>query len=149
MLRVLKGEDLIDRAQDLYDAGWTLRAIGQEMRPPRSRSTMSRWVHRARVDNISTPGMPAPTQPVYPRPPRERVHPVSPGISPTDLDTIRELEPIARKYRSRLSPDHPAAKANQDLTNLCMALYSDGVRISELAAAAGVSHTAMSKRVKA
>lgn len=69
-------------------------------------------------------------------------------IPPDDLYNIEQLAPIARKYRSRLAPEHPATQANQGLTLICKALYADGVSIADLARAAGVSHTAMSKRVK-
>ena len=145
---VLHGPALINRCQELFDAGWTLRAIGKVLDPPRSRSTISRWVHASRDSHKTTPGLPPPTDPFEGHPRRMRKTPPSPGISVTDRANIEALAPIARKYRSRLADNHPAAEANQALTNICRALYADGVRISELAEVANVSHTAMSKRVK-
>lgn len=148
MLHVLKDGDLIHRCQALYDAGWTLRAIGEALHPPRSRSTIFRWVHRSRDSHQSTPGLPDPTDPFRNHPLRHRKKPMSPGISSDDRRHIETLAPLARKYRSRLAPGHPAAVANDSLTAICRALHDRGVRIQELADAAGVSHTAMSKRLK-
>lgn len=68
-------------------------------------------------------------------------------LLPDELETIGRLAPIARKYRSVMSPLHPAAQANTDLTALCQACYEDGVRVTDLASAAGVTYRAMHNRL--
>jgi len=68
-------------------------------------------------------------------------------LSSDELATIQNLAPIARKYRSVMSPKHPAAQANAALTGLVRACYADGVRVTDLAGAAGVTYRAMHNRL--
>lgn len=142
----LRGFDLYRRVWALFEAGWTLRAIGEAFTPPKARSTVQSWVDKGReVPGLSIKDVPIPTlatPPAY-----VPVKPVSPGISPADLDAITELAPIARKYRSGMSPKHKAALANQKLTDICTRLYASKVSITELASAAGVTYRAMAKRL--
>ena len=146
-LSELKGYSLYRYIFELYSVGWTLRAIGDALQPPKSRSTVQTWVDRGRTiaPNPSLPPVSAPTLLT----PAEYVpvRPPSPGISAADLDTIKTLAPIARKYRSGMSPLHKASKANEDLTALCLSLYQKNVTIKELSEAAGVTYRAMSKRL--
>ena len=147
ILASLRGFSLYARCAELFRAGWTLRAIGEAMEPPRTRSTIQTWVDKAQdtTPTVSLPPVASPelsTPKVY-----TPVRPPSPGIAPFEKARIESLAPIARKFRSGMSPDHTAAKANQDLTDLCKALHSINVSIAELADAAGVTYRAMAKRL--
>jgi hypothetical protein len=138
------------RASELYHAGWTLRAIGEAMLPPRTRSAMRSFIQALPSSPVlpTTAPLPAVTSPEFVTP--EEYIPKkapSPGIPPNDLTNIKTLAPLARKYRSNHHPDHPVSQANQGLTLICKALYADGVPISELAEAAGVTYRAMARRL--
>lgn len=142
-----KGFDLYKRIHELYEAGWTLRAIGEAFTPPKPRSTIQSWAEKGRKITNEPPTTPisAPkfrTPAVY-----VPVKPVSPGISPADRTAIQNLAPVAQRFRSGMHPDHPASQANQLLTEICVRLYESHVPISELARTAGVTHRAMAKRI--
>jgi len=147
ILRSLKGFSLYARANHLYNAGWTLRAIGEAFSPPKVRSTVRSWVERGRESTTTQP-LPVVEPPTLATPPEYiPIKAVSPGISPADLALIQELAPISRKFRASMSPRHPAALANQELTDLCLTLYTNHVTITELAKAADVTYRAMAKRL--
>lgn len=145
-LRKLDGLPLWQHCSDLYDAGWTLRSIGEAFSPVRPRSTVRSWIqklgnpHGPRQTNVPAPTLRTETEYVPKRP-------VSPGIPPSDLHQIQELAPVSRKFRSGMSPQHKAALANADLTRLVSILHDRGVPVQELADAAGVTYRAMAKRL--
>lgn len=145
-LNTLKGFNLYRHVFSLFSVGWTLRAIGEAFTPPKARSTVQSWVEKGReTPLIATDTVPTPvlaTPPAY-----IRMKPVSPGILPAELAKIKDLAPIARKFRSGMSPLHKAALANEELTVVCRDLAARNVTITELAAAAGVTYRAMSKRL--
>lgn len=146
-LAALRDFNLYARCSQLYNAGWTLRAIGEAFTPPKSRSTVRSWVDRA-ANSLPTIDLPTAEIPILLTP--EVYIPVkapSPGISSLDKSNIRDLAPIARRYRSGMSPLHAAAQANTNLTTLCTDLYTSGVTIRELADTAGVTYRAMAKRL--
>jgi hypothetical protein len=138
LLLKLKGTELKARCYNLFEAGWTLSAIGTPL--GKGRSTVRSWV---------TSG-PYPTQDVPQPEDRSYVpkKPKNPGLPPATINAIQELAPLARKYRSRLPQNHPSTIANQDLTSLCTLLHESGVPLQELADAAGVTYRAMYRRVK-
>ena len=147
ILRSLRGFNLYARVKQLFDAGWTLRAIGEAFDPPKARSTVASWVEKAQ-NSTPTRSLPAVSAPTLVTPPVYiPVKPVSPRISIIDGLRTKELAPIARKYRAGMSPLHKAALANANLTELCTELYDSGVTISELAKAADVTYRAMAKRL--
>jgi hypothetical protein len=140
-LASLDGPALKLRTRRLYESGWTLSAIGAPIN--RSRSTIRFWVSNA-------PELTATTDRPVPIPEdRSYIHkkPTNPGIYPKDLSRIKTLAPLARKYRSRLSDDHPSTLANQDLTNIAQTLHASHVPIQEIADAAGVTYRAMYRRI--
>ena len=138
-LAKLNGSELRGRCLALYNAGWTLSAIGNALDRPRS--TVRSWVLVApstAEDDIPTP--------------QDRSYipkkPISPGLQPSESAKIKELAPIARRYRAKLSDSHPSTVANQELTRLCRTLHALGVPLQELADTAGVSYRAMYRRVR-
>lgn len=137
-LLTLKDTELKARCYNLYEAGWTLSAIGAPLNKPRS--TVRSWVQSGPYPTQETPI------------PEDRSYvpkkPHNPGLTPEAIAAIQELAPQARKYRSRFSQSHPATIANQDLTSLCTLLHESGVPLQELADAAGVTYRAMYRRVK-
>lgn len=140
-LATLEGTALKLRARRLYEAGWTLSAIGTPIN--KSRSTVRFWVNnvpqlRTTVDRP----VPIPEDRAY-------VHkkPTNPGISEATKARLAYLAPIARKYRARLSPIHPATLANDELTELSKTLHAVHVPIQEIADAAGVTYRAMYRRI--
>ena len=140
-LLTLEGTDLKLRARRLYEAGWTLSAIGAPI--SKSRSTVRFWVNNVPALR-STVDRPVPT-------PEDRsyVHkkPVNPGITATTQARLAYLAPIARKYRARLASTHPATIANEELTELSKTLHAVHVPIQEIADAAGVTYRAMYRRI--
>lgn len=147
LLQNLEGYELFARAKMLYEAGWTLRAIGDSFDPPRARSTVRYWINSELP--ITSAWTDLPTAPV----------PTLATTAPRDLKPrriltafeatkIADLAPTARKYRATMKPAHPAAIANTELTAFCARLHhEDRVTIGELAKAAGVSYRAMARRV--
>jgi hypothetical protein len=147
LLNTLNPEQRVERAKALYDAGWSLQTIGDSLLPKRPRSTIRTWVQRAK--GLQTLDAPIPTPKLKtPEGGYQKRTPKSPGISQGTLETIQELAPLARTYRSRMSTTATAAVANDRLTALCILQHQNGVSIRELAEAAGVTYRAMYKRIK-
>ena len=139
------------RAYELYQAGWTLQAIGDALQPPRPRSTVRSWLLRFQEPDLTPLAHPA----AIPSP-RYQTHadgyqkrrPQSPGILPDELALIQKLAPVARRFRAKVSSNDSTRVANDQLTAVCLRLYYSGVSITELAQAAGVTYRAMVKRIK-
>ena len=147
LLSTLTPEQRIERAKALYDAGWSLQTIGDSLLPRHPRSTIRTWVQRAK--GLQTIDAPTPTPKLKtPQGGYQKVRPESPGIPQDTLETIRELAPLARQYRSRMASTATAAVANDRLSALCILQNQNGVSIRELAEAAGVTYRAMYKRIK-
>jgi hypothetical protein len=127
------------RCYCLYQAGWTLSAIGEPLN--RARSTVRSWVLSGPYPEQSD--IPQPVDKTY-----VRKRPVSPGISPENMRRLKALAPMARKYRARFPENHSATIANTSLSALTQELHSQGVSIQELADATGVTYRAMYRRVK-
>jgi hypothetical protein len=147
LLNELEGFELFARAKMLYSQGWTLRAIGEALTPPRARSTVRYWINTPIP--IASAYSPLPTVPVptlvtpepTSRPPRR-------ALTKSEAEHIARLAPLARKYRATMNPGHRFALANRELTDLCVRLHhTDRVTIRDLADAAGVSYRAMARRV--
>lgn len=147
LLQNLTGHELSIRAKMLYDAGWTLRSIGEAFDPPRARSTVRYWINApAPIASVYTglPTAPTPTLATlgttYSKPRRP--------LTADEAKRIKELAPSARKFRATMGSGHPSAKSNRELTELCVRLHhEDRVTIGDLAEAAGVSYRAMARRV--
>lgn len=140
-LQSLSNNALRQRCRRLYEAGWTLSAIGDPL--GRQRSTIRFWITNAVEVGEDLRPLPMPVDKTY-------IHKKakSPGLTSDERDAIRHMAPIARKYRAKLSHDHPATTANRDLTQLCVTLHSSGIPLQELADAAGVTYRAMYRRVR-
>lgn len=139
VLRSLAGHHLKARCRALFDAGWTLSAIGAPL--GKQRSTIRLWVNS--VDPMPGVEVPAPVDKTY-IPKKEP----SPGLSAAQLERIEYLAPLARKYRSKLPDSHISTRANYELTAMCIELHLSHVSIQELASAAGVTYRAMYRRIK-
>lgn len=146
-LNTLKGEQRIERVAALFNAGWSLQTIGDSLQPRHPRSTVRSWVLRSSGQNTIDAPIPTPRLKT-PEGGYERRRPESPGIPQGDLETIRQLSPLARTYRSRMASTSAAAVANSRLTDICKKLYENNVSIRELAEVAGVTYRAMYKRIK-
>ena len=138
LLLSLKGTELKARCFNLYEAGWTLSAIGQPLNKPRS--TVRSWVMSGPYAKQETPT------------PEDRTYvpkkPANPGLTADQIKTIQTLAPSARKYRAKLAESHPSTINNRKLTELCTHLHEAGVPLQELADAAGVTYRAMYRRVR-
>ena len=140
-LRTLSGLDLKLRCRDLFNAGWTLAAIGEPL--DKQRSTIRFWV-------TNTPDISSPRQKALPTPVDKSYvpkKPKSPGISPADVNRLAYLAPLARRYRARMTSTHISAQANIEFTELSRALHAKNVPIQEIADAAGVTYRAMFRRI--
>lgn len=78
---------------------------------------------------------------------QRRYDPNNPLLTPYAKTRIRDLAPIARRYRSGMNEYSDAAQANMELTIVCRSSYTSGVSIRELAEAADVTYKAMERRV--
>lgn len=137
-LLTLTGVQLKARCYNLYEAGWTLAAIGTPLN--KARSTIRSWVSSGPYPKQDTPQ------------PEDRTYvpkkPVNPGIETADYQRIQHLAPIARRYRAKLADNHAATLANKELTDICVTLHNQGVPLQDLADAAGVTYRAMYRRVR-
>ena len=145
-LNTLNQDDLMARAYELYNAGWTLQAIGDALVPPRPRSTVRSWLLRYQLPEPGVPSkVPSPLYKTHRDGYQKKRN--SPGIQPDELALIQELAPKARQFRAKMSSNDSARVANDQLTAICIRLYNTGVTTSELAKAAGVTYRAMVKRL--
>lgn len=142
LLTSLQGTELKLRCRELYNAGWTLSAIGDPIE--KQRSTIRFWIN-------NVPDVPTRVTDTVPTPEDRRYvpkKPASPGVSPSERETIQHLAPLARRYRAKLSSNHPSTQANEELTEICTLLHNSGVPLQELADVAGVTYRAMYRRVR-
>jgi hypothetical protein len=143
----LSEEELYSRLNDLYLAGWTLQSIGNVFTPTRVRSTVRSWVLRGQETSLRVDEpLPVPKLKTLPRGYVSR-RPVSPGISAEDALRLQELAPVARRYRSGMMQNTSVSLANDEMTRICLRLAAENVTVRELAAAAGVTYRAMSRRL--
>lgn len=144
-------DPLFTRTALLYENGWTLRAIGEACQPKKQRSTIRTWVQKAKPPTpASDPAYTPETLPVPILATPETYTPTripSPGISTADRERIKELAPVARKYRATMHPNHAAAVANREFTEIATRLHEDHVSVQELADAASVTYRAMARRL--
>lgn len=139
-LQSLRGPSQGVRIYALYEAGWTLRSIGEAIN--KSRASIHYIISKMPKPN-ETPKVPKP-EPQYKYVPKRKV----PRPIPTDDEAeIRCLAPIARRYRAVMASNHPAAIATRDLNALYKKLYDSGCSIAELAKVGGVSERALRKRL--
>lgn len=147
LLNGLEGQIRYERVAALFNAGWSLQAIGDSLLPRHPRSTVRSWVLRAKGQNLVDAPIPVPVLKTdeggY-----QKVKDKSPGIQQDDLEQIRRLAPLARGFRSRMASTSAPAVANERLTDLCKRLHQNSVSVRELAEAAGVTYRAMYKRIK-
>lgn len=147
LLSTLEGDARIERVAELFNAGWSLQAIGDSLSPKHPRSTIRSWVLKAVGRDLINAPIPVPKLKTE-KQGSSKTKRTSPGIPEDDLDQIRLLAPLARGFRARMASTSAAAVANGRLTYLCKKLYENGVSIRELAEAAGVTYRAMYKRIK-
>ena len=148
LLNSLSGYSLHLRVRDLYEQGWTLRSIGDAMIPKRPRSTIRYWITKPLpIAGAMPPTFPVATAPVpvqvRSKTPKPRRH-----MTPAEKSRVFHLAPVARRFRASMSPAHPAALANAELSDLVVRLYRDNVPIRDLATVAGVSYRAMARRIE-
>jgi HAMP domain-containing protein len=132
------------RARQLYEAGWTLRAIGEAFTPSYRRSTVKYWVQQG--DYVHRINVPIPTPNVRPTG-YQRKKPLSPGIPLATQQRLAHLAPLARYFRSGMASTSIQAQANQELNELVYDLYSSNVTIAEIARAANVTFRAIARRL--
>jgi hypothetical protein len=146
LLSTLFDKEFYTRVRQLFEAGWSLQSIGNACNPVRRRSTVKFWVARNHEHSPVTTPIPTPKLKTGPRGYVSR-RPVSPGISGADRSRIEQLSPLARRYRSKMTPNSPQALANDELTIICTRLYESNVPVRELAEVAGVTYRAMARRL--
>ena len=141
------------RVQDLHASGWSLQSIANAFSPPRRRSTVRAWVCYP-IDNDDLMSYyPRHLAPALISPPKKKIRVrssrlPSPGISHATQIKIARLSPLARRYRSRTPQGSPSHVANQELSQLAAELFSQNVRVSEIARAQGVSYRATKRRIE-
>ena len=172
LLRELSRNDVRARVRELYVAGWSLSSIAEAFDPPRARTSIRAWTRSTRPPHTQLPSVPSP--PSSSSSPSssadsligtaesfasssssaadtlrdyrvlDRAHSV---ITEDERSRIRELAPLARRYRARTDARGPYGAANDELTALAKELYDRGAPVRELAEAAGVTYRAMARRL--
>jgi hypothetical protein len=143
ILNSVSVDALIGRVNALYLAGWPLQSIGEALSPQRPRTTIRSWVLKNQPNTINAP-IPLPKKAELARK-SKKTHQ---GVPQAAIEDIKQLAPLARTFRSRMSSTSAPAVANQRLTDICKELYANKVAIKDLAEAAGVTYRAMYKRIK-
>lgn len=144
---IKSSEQLHVIALHLFEAGWTLRSIGDSFFPPKSRSTIQYWIKKG-SESVASYDFEFPLpQYLTEAGGYKRLTPVSPGIEPNVASKLRELAKLAFYYRSGMSSTSVQAIANSDLSALVRKLVSQNVKVAEIARACGVTHRAISRRL--
>lgn len=157
LLGALSGNELKARVRELVAAGWSMSAVGKACAPPRSRSTIRSWISSSSSSDSTISAVknssfnPVPTAPAKKdryAPKRKNVMPrTSPGLTEVDKSSIKALAQLASRYRSTSSTSSAYGRANADFTQLVNTLYSRGVTVREIAAAAEVTYRAINRRI--
>lgn len=147
-LRAASLPSLRHRVRALRRAGWTLDAIGGPL--GLRRSTIRSWEksepatlsdERAALElPLPPPRSVTSEQPSTPR--------VTPQLTDQDAARLRELSPRARSWRSGTPSGADATSARDEMDRIVAAAYARDVPIAALARAAGVTHRAMTVRVR-
>lgn len=146
LLSFTKKQERNQRASELYQAGWTLQAIGDAFSPPARRSTVKYWVDTASQAHTTRKTVPSPDlHNIKGR--YVRKTPISPGISVSDQGRLASLAPLARQYRSGMSSLSYQSVANDEYNSLIKELFSKYVTIAEISRAAGVTFRAIARRL--
>ena len=149
-LNSLSGPNLHKRVAQLFHAGWTLQSIGEALTPPKGRSTITSWVDRYSQRDLLldvSSDVPIPRLRT-PEGGYQRKTPVSPGVPPITAEQLHGLAQRAKRFRSGMSTSSPEAIANALFTQIVKDLRANDVSIADIARAAGVTHRAISRRLK-
>ena len=149
-LNSLTGPNLHKRVSTLFHAGWTLQSIGEALTPPKGRSTIKSWVDRyPQRDLLLYPldvDVPIPRLRT-PDGGYQRLTPVSPGVPSDVADVLKNIAPIAKNYRARMSSVTAEYQANQEMDRIVRELRDNDVSIADIARAANVTHRAIARRL--
>lgn len=149
-LNSLSGPNLHKRVSTLFHAGWTLQSIGEALTPPKGRSTIKSWVDRyPQRDLLLYPldvDVPIPRLRT-PDGGYQRLTPVSPGVPSDVADVLKNIAPIAKNYRARMSSVTAEYQANQEMDRIVRELRDNDVSIADIARAANVTHRAIARRL--
>lgn len=141
----------IERAYELYRAGWSMKAIlrGVTITPSSAWLANQFGFHLAEPTGVPLPEMPlSPTAEKIKARKEEEAHRMRAQLSATEKDRIRELAQTVAKYRPTCSATHPATIAVGQYNTLIRELKARGVRAQEMADAAGVSESNIRRRLK-
>lgn len=123
-------DDFIAFVQSLRSNNWPLSAISGMM--DLSKTTVSRW------EKKSTPSQ-LPHTPEYPK---------NRHITPEDSQKLALLAQKASKVRGLTPPTAPSRVAQQELEQLLLDFYQNGVTVTELARHCNVTRRAIYQRLE-
>jgi hypothetical protein len=152
-LRTVGKKQRYYRARQLFDAGWTLQAIGNAFEPAQKRSTVQYWTAQGDARHATLRPVPSPwggfVDAPMPKPPKgyQPKKPKSPGIPKETQERLRYLAPLARYYRSGMASTSLNGSANEEMNEIVQDLYNKNVKIAEIAQAAGVTSRAIARRL--
>lgn len=153
LLSLFKQEDKhrFEFVRALFEAGWTLRAIGQAFNPEVSRSTVRYWVKN--LDELQSShadfqGFMEPPTLKTVEGGYQRLNPPSTPIQDSDASRLKMLSSDARYYRSGMASTSVQALANSEMDQIVRRLYADGTKVADIARASGVTHRAIKKRIE-
>lgn len=147
-------EQVVERAYELYRAGWSMQSIVPHVRLRPS----SAYLRMRFAETVPTPtGHPLPPVPETASEEKERktrerglgVRTSSRPLTPAEETTLRYLADLAKKYRPTYSAAHPTAVAVQQYKNMIKMLHDDEkITIPDIAKAAGVNPSTVLRRYK-
>ena len=142
--------EVLTRSKELYDAGWSIRAIleGARITPASAWLVGHLWEGNGRSSGRPVPEFPiTPTEHKVQTRKAAQSHRMRKQLTPAEEHTLRSLAPLVAKYRPSFSASHPNTLALQQYISLINDLKSRGVRTQEIADAAGVSESNIRRRL--
>ncbi len=149
-LKKLPRKDFESRLKSLWEAGWSLSALGSSIDPERPKTTVHFWVKRAEtVPQAREVPLPPPRSLTTSVPTRTapRTRSISPGVPESMKPRLKSLATLAKQFRSKAPLNSPYRLANDELTAVAATLRGMGVPTAAIAEAAGVSYRAMARRL--
>lgn len=138
----LNGDEAFSRAAELHRAGWALTQINAVMRVTPDRSSLRTQI-RYRANAIT--GVPVPIPPLSEEQDRQlRAVPRS-YLTEEEKSAIKEYAKYSAKLRPEYTEDHPVSVKVDEYRRLVVRLHNRGVRIQDIAEAAGRNRSSIQK----
>lgn len=141
-LSSLNGDEAYTRAAELRQAGWALTQINAVMRVTPDRYSLRTQIrYRA---NAAT-GVPVPIPPLSDEQERQLRAVPRTHLTAEERDQIKEYARYSAKLRPEYTDEHPVVVKVNEYRVLVVRLYNQGVRLQDIAEAAGRHRSSIQK----